>query len=140
MHRNRLAAVTPLLFLLLLFFIPGCMSYRRHGKVPDACHQRGLVYEIAVDADNHVSNDQACVDRKQKIQWKRVGSETGFRIEFLDPKTPIRPIAQDCKNECRAEILPEARVGEKWPYAVTDPGGGKKYDPVIIIDNCCYGP
>jgi hypothetical protein len=140
MHRSRLTQVTLLVFLLLLLVIPGCMSYRRHRRFPEACHQHGPTYEIAVDAEGRVSKDQACVDKRQNIHWKRVGSEKGFRIQFLDPNAPFKPLDLDCKNECKAEILSSARIGTEWRYAVTDPTTGQKYDPVIIIDNCCYGP
>jgi len=127
----------PLLFLLLLLVVSGCcLRYQRDGKLPAACHQSGLLNEISIDQNNRVSNDPACFDRKQKIRWKRVDGERSFRIEFVDPRTPIRPLVQDCKNECTAEIQPEAEIGVKWTYAVTDPAG-QKYDPVIIIVNCC---
>jgi hypothetical protein len=135
MHRNRLTLIRPF-FVLLLLAISACSS-RQVRKFPLACHQIGFDYDIGVDANNRVSNDPACVDKKQKIHWKRVGSDKGFRIVFLDAKTPIRPIDQACRNECRADILPEARTGEKWAYSVTDLTTGQKYDPVIIIDGCC---
>jgi len=137
MHRIRLAPVTPLLFLLLLLVVPACLRYPRGRKLPAACHQSGLLYEIGVDENNRVSNDPACFDKKQKIRWKRLGGGKAFRIEFLDPKTPIVPLVQDCKNECKAEILPDAEIGREWTYVVTDPATGQKYDPVIIIVNCC---
>ena len=137
MHRTRLTQVAPLLFLSLLLLIPACRSSRHDDRFPPACHQIGLDYEIGVGPDNKVSYETACVDKKQKIHWKRVGSEKGFRIHFVDPRTPIRPIDQDCKSECRAEILPEARVGDEWKYSVIDLTTGQTYDPVIKIDNCC---
>jgi hypothetical protein len=137
MHRTRLRFVAPLMLLSLLLFIPACVSTPRVAKTSLGCHQIGLEYEIAVGPGNTVSNDKACVDKKQKIHWKRVDSGKGFRIQFLDPATPIRPMAQDCKNECRAEILPEAVYGTVWPYSVTDLTTGSTSDPVIIIDGCC---
>ena len=137
MLRTRLTQVASLLFLTLLLVISGCMSYRHVHRFPPACHQIGLDYEIRVDPGFMVSKDTACVDKKQKIHWRRVGSEKGFRIHFVDPRTPIRPIDQECRNECRAEILPEARIGSRWTYSVTDLTTGNTYDPVIIIDDCC---
>jgi hypothetical protein len=143
MRRTRPAPVTPLLFLLLLLVVPGCLRYMRRQKypggqkLPAACHQTGPLYEITVDENNRVSNDPACFQRKQTIRWKRPGGQKAFRIEFLDPRTPIMPLVQDCKNECKAEILPEAEAGTQWTYAVTDAATGQKYDPVIIIVNCC---
>jgi hypothetical protein len=142
MHRSRLALVASPLFLTILLLMPGCATSRyaapRHViKLPLACHQIGLDFDIGVDRNNRVTSDPACVDKKQKIRWKRVEGDKGFRIQFLNPKTPIRPLEQDCKNECRAEILPEAQWGDVWPYAVTDLATGQKYDPVIIIDGCC---
>lgn len=144
MHRTRTPQIAPLLFLSLLFVVSGCMSIRHGGTGPRhvnnsplACHQIGLDYDIGVDPNNRVAYETACVDKKQKIHWKRVGSENGFRIHFVDPRTPIRPIDQECRNECRAEILPEAVIGDVWTYSVTDLKTGQTYDPVIIIDNCC---
>jgi hypothetical protein len=137
MHCIRMRPVAPLLFVSLLLFIPGCISSRRVIKTPLACHQIGPDYEIGVGPGTSVSNGTACVDKKQGIHWKRVDGDKGFRIQFIDPKTPIRPISQECRNECRAEILPEALIGSVWTYSVTDLTTGKTSDPVIIIDGCC---
>ena len=137
MHPTRLRQLALLLFLSLSLIMLGCMSYRRHVKYPPGCRQTGLDYNIDVGPANGVSKDTACVRKEQKIHWRRVGSDKGFRIHFIDPKTPIRPIDQDCKNECRAEILPEAEKGSAWRYTVTDTITGQSYDPVIIIDTCC---
>jgi hypothetical protein len=135
MRRSRLLQVAPLLLLSLL--IPGCKSYPRHVRYPAGCRQPGLDYDIDVGPSNSVSKDTACVRTKQKIHWRRVGTDKGFRIHFIDPNTPITPIDQECKNECRAEILPGAEPGTSWHYTVTDTVTGQRYDPVIIIDTCC---
>jgi hypothetical protein len=126
-----------LLILSCLILVPRCKTYGYGSKFPAACHQVGLVYEIGVFPNNHVTIDPACVDRKQTILWKRLDSDRGFRIHFEDAATPIKPTDQECRRECRAQIAPDAPIGSKWAYKVTDLTTGRSYDPVIIIDGCC---